>query len=336
LVLALLSGVASAQDKPDDPTPSPAPAPERPAIAKKKILVERVAAVVNDAVILESEVVQRAAPEMGALDEIEDPRQRQRQWATILRQTLDLMVSEELMLQAAEEAKLDVTSDEVDKALAEVKRSNKLTDKQLEQALAGQGYTIPEYRKDIRKQILRLRAQNVLVRPRVAVTDDEVKAAYEKLSGQSAMNVEVKLRHILISLPESPTQEDLKDARRRAGDYVARARAGEDFGKLALGGSEDLDTKEKGGDLGWYKRGELPDEWEEVLFTMQPGEIRGPVRGPRGLHVFQVVETKKETVRSFDEAKNDLREQLYADELGKQTKVWLEELRKRAHVEIKI
>jgi peptidyl-prolyl cis-trans isomerase SurA len=217
-----------------------------------------------------------------------------------------------------------------------VKRTNKLTDKQLEQALAAQGYTVPEYRKDVRKQILRLRAQNVLVRPRVAVTDDEVRSHYDKLSGESAAVTEVHLRGILIPLEENASDEARKDARRKAGDVVARARGGEDFGRLAATYSGDYETKDKGGDMGWYKHGDLPDEWEEVLFAMQAGDVRGPITGPRGLHVFQVVETKKETVRGFEEVKEDLREQLYNEELGKQTKLWLDELRKKAHVEIKI
>lgn len=306
------------------------------ASARKKIIVERVAAVVNDAVILESEVVQRAAPEMADLDKIEDPRKRQREWARILKEKAEEMVAEELMHQAAIENKLEVTPEEVDKAIADVKRNNKLTDKQLEQALAAQGYTVAEYKKDLRKQILRLRAQNVLVRPRVAITDDEVKAAYEKTAGGAGTVVEVKLRHILLALPDGADENDLKDGRRRAGEVVSRARAGEDFAELARSISEDPDTRDKGGDLGWYKRGELPPEWDDVIFNMGTGEVRGPVRGPRGLHVFQVVEAKREAVRPFDEVKEDLRDQLYAEELEKQTQVWMEELRKKAHVELKL
>jgi parvulin-like peptidyl-prolyl isomerase len=319
LALAGAAGRASAEDAP----------------AKKKIAVERVAAVVNDSIILESEVVQRAAPDMSALDSVEDPRQRQRQWQKILQTTADEMIAEELMQQAAEENKLEVSAEEVEKAIADVKRTNKLTDKQLEQALAAQGFSIPEYKKDLRKQILRLRAQNVLVRPRVAITDDEVKAQYEKIAGTSASTVEVKLRHILIALPDDASEDAQKEARRKAGDLVSRARAGEDFAKLAAS-SDDADSKQKGGEIGWYKRGDLPAEWEEALFTMNAGEIRGPLRGPRGMHVFQVMETKKDPVKGFDEVKEELRNQLYGEELEKQTKVWLEELRKKAHVEVKI
>src|SRR5262249_23884621 len=151
-------------------------------------------------VVLESELEQHARPNMPDLDAIQDPREKQRQLKALYRQALQDMVDEELLIQAAEEAKLEVTDAEVDKALEEVKRQNKVDDKQLADALALQGYTIPAYRKDVRRQILRLRAMNVLVRPRVAVSDDDVREHYNKMIGKTSNVSEVHVRMILIRL----------------------------------------------------------------------------------------------------------------------------------------
>jgi parvulin-like peptidyl-prolyl isomerase len=192
------------------------------------------------------------------------------------------------------------------------------------------------YRRDVRKQILRLRAVNVLVRPRVSVTDADVKEKYDRDARKAGAVTEVSLAHILIVLPESPSADEKAAARRRAGELVERARGGEDFAQLALASSEDGGTKDKGGELGSFKRGELPTEWEEQLFTAESGEIRGPIEGPRGLHVFKVLGVKKDAVKAFDEVKDKYRNELYADEMEKQTKIWLEELRRRTHVEIKL
>lgn len=322
LAMALLCpAVASAQDAKRNPAPP--------------ITLERVSAVVNDTVILESEVVQRAAPMLAEIESVA-AEDRAREWRQILRKTLDGMVEEQLIIEAATEAKLEVTDEEVDKAVGEIKRQNKLTDRQLEQALAQQGTTMAQYKKDVRRQIMRLRAVSTLVRPRVQVGDEEVKSRYDKLSGQSSTVTEVHLRHILIALPDKPSPAQIDAARRRAGEIVDRARAGEDFAALAKANSQDPTTKDGGGDLGWYKRGELPTEWEEIVFAMDANETRGPVQGPRGLHVFQLVENKNEQVRPFAEVKDSLREQLFQEEMEKQTKVWLQELKKRAHVEVKI
>jgi peptidyl-prolyl cis-trans isomerase SurA len=330
-LLALVPlGRAFAAD-PDAPASAPAATGGR-----RAVVVERVAAVVNDTVILESEVLQRAAPMMGELDRIEDPVERQRQWHLLVRQVLDDMVDEELIMGAAVEAKLDVTDEEITRAVDEVKKQNRLDDAKFLEALGAQGYTLSEYRKDVRRQILRLRAVNVLVRPRVSITDEEVRSRYERMSGQTAQVSQVHARHILIPLPEHATPEEMDAARRLAGDLVGRARAGEDFVKLAAAYSGDAGTKDKGGDLGWLKRGEIYSEWEEVLFGMSNGEVRGPVRGPSGLHVFQVVEARREPVRPYDQVKDQLKQELYATELDKQTRLWLEELHKKAHVEIKL
>jgi parvulin-like peptidyl-prolyl isomerase len=313
------------------------PAFADPEKAGEKVTLERIVAVVDDTVILDSEVAQRAMPLLAQSGtSAADPDARAQAWRQTYHTALDQLVEEQLIIQAAAEAKLEVNEDEVQKALDQVKTQNRLTDSQLQAALATQGTTLGQYRRDIRRQILRLRAINVLVRPRVQVSDNDLKAKYAKLSGQSAVVTEIHLRHILLALPERPQPADLETARRAAGEIVARARAGEDFQVLAKQSSQDSASKGSGGDLGWYKRGELPTEWEEILFAMDPGEVRGPVHGPRGLHVFQVVENKKETVKPFAEVKDQLRDQLFQEEMEKQTKVWLQELRKKAHVDIKI
>ncbi len=310
-----------------------ATAPKKPG---KQVLIERVVAVVNDTVILESEVLQRASSNAQELDEIQDPREKQRQWKTLVRQTLLDMVDEELIIQGAAEANLEVTEDEIDKAVQEVKTNNHLSDEQLTQALAAQGYTPESYRKDVKRNILRLRAINILVRPRVTVTDDEVRAYYDKMIASKTTVTAVKVSTILIALSENASDDEKKAARTRAGNLVERAKGGEDFAKLALDNSEDQASKGSGGDLGWVKRGEYPTEWEQVLFSMDKDDVRGPVEGPRGLHVFKVTDVKKDGAKPFEQMKNRLREQLYNEQLEKQTKVWLEEQKKKAHVEIKL
>jgi peptidyl-prolyl cis-trans isomerase SurA len=338
LLLVGLAVPAFAQKKDQNDDRLPETKVDRAADGKAMDL-DRVAAVVDNTIILESEVLQRATPMLADAEQREqnlDPNAKLQLWRTTFRKALDQMVEEQLIIDAANEAKLEVNEDEVQKALDEVKRQNKLTDAMLEGALKAQGASVAEYKRDVRRQILRLRAINVLVRPRVQVSDDEVKAKYEKLSGQSSVITEVHIRHILLPLPEKPSPADLDLVRRKAGDLVSRVRAGEDFAAIAQQVSTDNATKAQGGDLGWYKRGELPTEWEEILFTMEPGEVRGPVQGPRGLHVFLLVENKKESVRPFAEVKDQLKEQLFQEEMEKQTKVWLQELRKKAHVEIKM
>ena len=315
--------------------PTPPTVPTSAAKAPAPIVIERVLAVVGDAIVLESEVGLRAAPLVAELEEQLSPSDRQRRVRALLRQVLEELVDEELITQAAAEAELEVTAEEVDRAIDDVRRSNKMTDAQLTEALAAQGYSTASYRKEIRRNLVRMRAINVMVRPRVSVTDDDVRAFYDRTAAQSAGPTELDVAHLLVRVAPDAA-DDVKDAaRRKAGELLARIRAGEDFAKVTLEASEDPASREAGGDLGWFKRGELPTEWEEALFTMAQGEVRGPIAGPQGLHLFKVVAVKREPTRPFEEQQTRLRQQLFGERMDKATRQWLEELRKKGHVELK-
>ena len=117
---------------------------------------------------------------------------------------------------------------------------------------------------------------------------------------------------------------------------ITRARAGADFAELARELSDDEATKADGGELGWIERGSIATEWEAIVFAMDKGDVRGPVSGPRGLHVFYVADLEKSETASFEDAKSLIRGELYRKELDKETKQWLEEQRKNAFIELKL
>jgi parvulin-like peptidyl-prolyl isomerase len=224
----------------------------------------------------------------------------------------------------------------VQNALEEIKKQNKLDDNQLAEALRMQGYTMSSYRTDVRRQILRMRATNMLVRPRVTVTDDDVRARYDAMSRRSAAVKRIKLRHILVALPEKPTETQIADAKRKATDLMEKVRAGADFARLAADNSDDEQTKFSGGELGWIERGSIDTEWEVIVFAMNKGEVRGPITGPRGLHVFQVTEVERNQQKPFAQMKEQLRNEIFRKEMERQTKLWLEELREKAHIQMKL
>src|SRR5690606_11442066 len=130
-------------------------------------------------------------------------------------------------------AKIEVDSSEVQAALDEIKQQNKLDDAGLAQALASQGYTVQGYRMDLRRQLLRLRAINQLVAPKVQVTEDDVRSRYAELQRRSSSVSAVYLSHILIKLPEHPTEQQLAEAREKAAQAIQRIKAGESFAEVA-------------------------------------------------------------------------------------------------------
>ncbi len=328
VILGVSTGVARAQ----------APQPDRPTSPNsgRKVVVERVIAIVNDSIILASELEARMVPVRGEAMQIADQKERDRRLAKLSSQVLDEMVSEELIVQAAETAKIEVEASEVQAALDEIKQNNNLDDAGLAQALAAQGYTLSNYKHDLRRQLLRLRAVNQLVAPKVQVTEEDVRARYDEMQRRSQSVSAVSLSHILFKLPENPTEQQLAEAKEKAAKAIARAKGGEAFDKVAAEVSEDDSTKATGGQLGWFQRGSVQPEWEQIVFSMEKGDVRGPVTGPQGLHVFQVTEVKNNQMKPFAEMKEQIMRELRRREMDKQTATWLEDLRKKAYIDIKL
>jgi peptidyl-prolyl cis-trans isomerase SurA len=340
LVLLLLAVpmVASADEPKKEPAKEkPAKATAKSPNAGKKVVVERVVAIVNDAIILASELDARMVPVRNEAAQIADPKERERRLAKQQTSVLDEMVNEELIVQAAEAAKVDVEATEVQAALDEIKQSNNLDDAALAQVLAAQGYNINNYKLELRRQLLRLRAQNQLVAPKVQVTEEDVRARYDQMQRRSEAVSAVSLSHMLFKLPEHPTEQQLVEAKEKAAKAMARVKAGEDFVKVAAEVTEDDNTKATGGALGWFQRGSMANpEWEPVVFAMEKGDVRGPISGPQGLHVFMVTEVKKSELKPFNDMKEQLTRDLRRREMEKKTQEWLEELRKKAYIDIKL
>ena len=329
-----LGGVASAQKE----KPKKEKEKEKPAKKEKgqSFLIDRVVGVVNDSVILSSELDMRLLPMLPDVAEIEDAAERQRRLEKLRAQALDDMIDEELIVQAAQEAQIEVEAADIDTALDEIKKQNKLSDKEFAEALAAQGYTITAYKNDLRRQLTRLKAVNQLVRSRVQITDDDVRAKYDAMVRRSESVSAVRLSHILITVPAKATDAQLAAAKDKAASAMQRVNAGEPFADVAADVSDDAGTKDAGGELGWFERGSLSPEWEVVVFSMEKGELRGPISGPKGLHVFYVSDIKRTEIKSFDDLKEQIRQELTRREMDKQTALWIEELRKKAYIDNKL
>ena len=327
-VLMLAGTAAYAGDTKKDATPS--------RNSGQKVSLERVIAIVNDSIILQSELDARLTPVRAEAEQIQDPGERKRRLAKLASQVLDEMVNEELIVQAAEGAKIDVESSEVQAALDEIKQQNNLDDAGLAQALGAQGYTLQNYKADLRRQLMRLRAVNTIVQPKIQITEEDVHARYDQMQRRSEAVSAVRLSDILVKLPDHATEQQINDAKDKAGKAVERVKAGEDFAAVAKDMSDDDSTKQTGGELGWFERGSINPDWEQIVFSMEKGDVRGPVSGPQGLYVFLVTDIKKSELKSYAEMKDQLTKELRRRELDKQTQTWVEELRKKAYIDIKL
>jgi peptidyl-prolyl cis-trans isomerase SurA len=307
-----------------------------PAPARARV-VDKVAAVVGNDIVLLSEVEHRMGPFRGEIDRIPDLPARQKRLEQLRKEALDSLVDERLMLQEADKLKISVTPDEIDKNIEQIKKDNSWSQAQLEQAVKNQGYkTYLDYRNDVRKQVLKFRIVGLQVRQRVNVSDDDVRAYYEQNVKSLDADAKVHARHIFFKLPAGAASSLVSQVMTKARQVAARARAGDDFAELAKKETEDPATRPTGGDLGSISRGSLPGHVEAVLFSMKVGEISEPIRTDGGVHVMKVVGRDAGSARPFSEVKEQVRRQLFEQELEKQLKLWLQDVRKKSFVDVRL
>lgn len=299
-------------------------------------VVEKIAAVVGEDIVLSSEVEEHAAPFMQEIAAMPNPTQRAARASSLRREILERLVDERLIIQQAAELKLSVSSEDVDRSIEQIKKENGgLTDAQLTAELVKAGQSMASYRQEIKKQILRYRVLNIAVGSKVTVSDSDVQSYYDGHM-KSGDHVQVKASHIFVAIPENADAVTLKGKERFAHDLLERAKGGDDFAKLAKDFSQDPATRDEGGDLGYFGRDMLPKPIEEMVFSMKIGEIRGPVRADRGFHVIKLIDRRVNEVKPLAAVKEELRNQLRQKEMERQTKNYLNDLRKRTLVDVRM
>ena len=297
-------------------------------------VVEKIAALVGDDIILMSEVEDRAAPLLAEIASIANPTERETRAVAIRREVLERLVQDQLLAQQATELKLTVSGDEIDRAIEQIKHDYGLNDAQLKDELRKQGLSMAAYRLNTKREILKYRVLNIAVGSKINVGDSEVQSYYDR--HMKSANVQVRASHIFLAIPDDADNAAVLERERQAKSLLARAQQGEDFAKLAREYSEDSATRAEGGDLGFIGRDILPKPLEELVFSMQVGDVRGPVRADRGFHLIKLVDKRTKTAKPFAEVQDDIRIRLRQREMERQTKIYLGELRKKVLVDIRL
>ncbi|EMR5618208.1 peptidylprolyl isomerase SurA [Salmonella enterica] len=247
-------------------------------------VVDKVAAVVNNGVVLESDVdglmqsVKLNAGQAG--QQLPDD-------ATLRHQILERLIMDQIILQMGQKMGVKITDEQLDQAIANIAKQNNMTMDQMRSRLAYDGLNYSTYRNQIRKEMIISEVRNNEVRRRITVLPQEVDALAKQIGTQNDASTELNLSHILIALPENPTSEQVNGAQRQAESIVEEARNGADFGKLAITYSADQQAL-KGGQMGWGRIQELPGIFAQALSTAKKGDIVGPIRSGVGFHILKV------------------------------------------------
>lgn len=259
-----------------------------PTVSTAAQQIDRVVAVVGNGVVLESELAeatQRIRQRLGAEAERIPP--------DVLRsQVLDQLIITRLQTQRAKEGGLRVEDDELNEALRGIAEQNDMSLDAFLETVRADGLQPQEFRERVREDLLINKLRQREVNSRVVVTEEDVDRYLESESLRVQENREYRIRHLLISLPDGPSPEELRSARRRSESLRERAVSGdENFTDLVIAHSDGQKALE-GGDLGWMRGGYLPTAFSEVIPRLDKGAISEPFRGASGYHLIKLEDVR--------------------------------------------
>jgi peptidyl-prolyl cis-trans isomerase SurA len=298
-------------------------------------LLDQVAAVVNGDPITLTELQERAGLEWRRVQAIRPGEAHNQEQAKVLQAALDQMIAERLMEAQAKELGVEASDGQIDAAIEDIKKKNRLDDEQLERALADQGLDRQSFRRQLRRDIEAFRILEMKVKTRVKVTDEDVKSWYQSHPKDLAENEQVHVRHIFLPVASGASAAEEAAVRAQGEQVLERLRAGEDFAAVARQASKGPSAAE-GGELGFVKRGVIQPELEKAAFALEPGQVSGLVRTRSGFHILKVEERKSAAAPPLDEVKDAIRDRLSNERVESQRAQYLAELRKEAVVEVRL
>ena len=257
-----------------------------PAAAQNLQPLDRIAAIVDENVILQTEL-DRAVANITAQYANQPGQLPPRD--VLERQVLERLVLLKLQVARADSSGIRVSDQELDNAVAGVAQQNGVSVDQLRQRLANEGLSFTDFRNSIRDEIAVQRLRQSFGQSRIQVSEAEIDAA---LASQAAAGTQYRLAHILVGLPEGATAEQIATGEKKIAGVKGLIDRGElDFNAAAVRYSDSPNALE-GGELGWRSQDEIPAAFAQILQGMSPGQVVGPLRGPSGFQLLKLVEVR--------------------------------------------
>jgi peptidyl-prolyl cis-trans isomerase SurA len=300
-------------------------------------IVERVVAVVGDRAILLSELLDRARPfQMQVYGSVPEGASRNAALSQLYRQLVERLVDEELQGREAVRANITVTPEEIQSALERVAKQNDVSVEQLFEEAQKNGLGVAEYRQEIRRQLLDAKMLNLRIQGRMRIGEDDMRNAYKRFAQDERKKLEFRAAWIRFQIPPGSGPAGAAQQREQATQVAARARAGADFSELARTYSSDPATREQGGLLAPMHPGELPQDIDAALLAIEVGEVTAPLRLGDAWMVLKLIERGPSQLPEYDKAKPQLQTRVYAEKMDAARRQWLDGLRKRTHVDIRL
>lgn len=261
-----------------------------PASVAANLPLDRIVAVVNEDVIMESELESKLRTVRNQIVKQGAPLPPA---SVFRRQVLDGLIQNRIQLQLAERAGIRVDDESLNRTIANIASENNVTLSEFREILEADGYSYENFREDIRNEIRLSQLRKRQVDNLINVSEKEIDNFLANQEFQGDVDSELRIAHILLALPDNATDEEISEVRKMAEDIRQEVMAGGDFAEIARAVS-DGQNADNGGDLGWRKMDDIPSLFAEYIPNMKKGDVSEPIASSSGFHIIQVADTKDE------------------------------------------
>ena len=246
--------------------------------------LDRIAVIVSDDIIMQSQV-QRALD--SAIQELQQRNQNMPSKKAIISQVVEGLIMESLQLQMAERSGIRIDDTQLNETLQNIAAQNGMSLEQFQQAATKKGSSYTAIREQVRRELLTTRARQSNVRPRIQITDQEIKNFLASSEGEALLKSKSHIGHILIT-PASNNEVDQQQAETQAQDLYQQLQSGADFAELARTYSAGPNA-DKGGDMGWRDDTQLPSLFSNAIKRLNSGETAPPISSSNGFHLVKLL-----------------------------------------------
>ena len=251
-------------------------------------LLDRVVAIVDDDVVLHSELNQR----MGAIiNQIQQSGTQAPPEEILRKQVLEQLISERLQLNMGYSAGIRVSDEEINQTIASVAANNNLSMEQYVAEIHASGSTMASVRQEIANEIIIMRVQQGRVMRRIRISEQELNNFLNSEEGRLVTSADVNIGQILFSVPSSANPDESVAIVDKLNDIEQQIKDGADFRQLAIANSDDQSALQ-GGDLGWRKMAQLPGVFIEAVEAMEVGQVSQPIRSAAGFHLLKLYDRR--------------------------------------------
>jgi len=240
---------------------------------------------------------------------------------------LNRMVEEKLILSEAKRLKVEATDAQIDDKLKEVKSTFE-SDEKFDEALKEEGVSLDELEQRYADQIIVANLADIEVRKKIIISPSEVSGYYDTHKEDFKEPEQVRVKNILIKPDDNLTDAH---ARELAEKTLGFLKAGEDFGELALKYSKGPNA-DRGGDLGFVKKGQMLKEIDDAIFNLKAGEFSEAIKTQLGYHIFKVEEKIPEGIQEFSKVKDQIESRLFFEKGKERYAEWIKALKKNAYI----